>query len=46
MKPIVTVTLSPSLDGDSETEVIRPTHKIRTSRTASTRPAAASTSPA
>ena len=33
MKPIVTVTLSPSLNGDSETEVIRPTHKIRTSRT-------------
>jgi 6-phosphofructokinase 2 len=33
MKPIVTVTLSPSLDGDSETDVIRPTHKIRTSRT-------------
>lgn len=31
MKPIVTLTLNPSVDGASETDRIRPTHKIRTS---------------
>ncbi len=30
MKPIVTLTLNPSVDGASETDRIRPTHKIRT----------------
>lgn len=30
MKPIVTLTLNPAIDGASEAEVIRPTHKIRT----------------
>ena len=33
MPSIVTVTISPCLDGDSETDLIRPTRKIRTSRT-------------
>lgn len=31
MKPIVTLTLNPSVDGASETDRVRPTHKIRTS---------------
>jgi 6-phosphofructokinase 2 len=31
MKPIVTLTLNPSIDGAAETDTIRPTHKIRTS---------------
>jgi 6-phosphofructokinase 2 len=31
MKPIVTVTLNPSVDADSETEKVQHTHKIRTS---------------
>lgn len=31
MKPIVTLTLNPAIDGASEAEVVRPTHKIRTS---------------
>ncbi len=31
MKPIVTLTLNPCIDGASETDVVRPTHKIRTS---------------
>jgi 6-phosphofructokinase 2 len=30
MKPIVTVTLNPAIDGAAEAEVVRPTHKIRT----------------
>jgi hypothetical protein len=30
LKPIVTVTLKPCIDGASETEVVRPTRKIRT----------------
>ena len=30
MKPIVTLTLNPTIDGASEAEVVRPTHKIRT----------------
>ncbi len=30
MKPIVTLTLNPAIDGASEAEVVRPTHKIRT----------------
>jgi 6-phosphofructokinase 2 len=32
MKPIVTLTLNPTIDGASEAEAVRPTHKIRTSR--------------
>jgi 6-phosphofructokinase 2 len=31
MKPIVTLTLNPAIDGASEAEVVRPTHKVRTS---------------
>jgi 6-phosphofructokinase 2 len=31
MKPIVTLTLNPSIDGASEAEEVRPIHKIRTS---------------
>lgn len=31
MKPIVTLTLNPSIDGAAEAESVRPTHKIRTS---------------
>ncbi|HVL72051.1 MAG TPA: hypothetical protein VM434_09220, partial [Beijerinckiaceae bacterium] len=31
MTPIVTLTLNPSIDGASEAEAVRPTHKIRTS---------------
>jgi 6-phosphofructokinase 2 len=31
VKPIVTLTLNPSIDGASEAEAVRPTHKIRTS---------------
>ncbi len=31
MKPIVTLTLNPCIDGASEAELVRPTHKIRTS---------------
>ncbi|MBJ6127464.1 1-phosphofructokinase family hexose kinase [Microvirga splendida] len=31
MKPIVTLTLNPSIDGSSEAEAVRPTHKVRTS---------------
>ncbi|NJO53697.1 MAG: hypothetical protein HC829_01645 [Bacteroidales bacterium] len=31
MKPIVTLTLNPSIDGAAEADTIRPTHKIRTS---------------
>ncbi|MFC4174967.1 1-phosphofructokinase family hexose kinase [Microvirga sp. GCM10011540] len=30
MKPIVTLTLNPSIDGSSEAEVVRPIHKVRT----------------
>ncbi len=30
MKPIVTLTLNPAIDGASETERVQPTHKIRT----------------
>lgn len=30
MKPIVTITLNPTVDGASEAEVVRPTNKIRT----------------
>ena len=30
MQPIVTLTLNPSIDGSAETDLIRPTHKIRT----------------
>ena len=30
MKPIVTLTLNPAIDGAAEAEVVRPTHKIRT----------------
>ncbi|WP_052002969.1 PfkB family carbohydrate kinase [Microvirga sp. BSC39] len=31
MKPIVTLTLNPSIDGSSEAEAVRPIHKVRTS---------------
>jgi len=31
MKPIVTLTLNPAIDGACETDQVRPTHKIRTS---------------
>lgn len=31
MKPIVTLTLNPSIDGFSEAETVRPIHKVRTS---------------
>lgn len=31
MKPIVTITLNPAIDGASETAVVRPTRKVRTS---------------
>lgn len=31
MKPILTLTLNPSVDGSAETDVVRHTHKIRTS---------------
>jgi len=31
MKPIVTLTLNPTIDGSAEAEAVRPTHKIRTS---------------
>lgn len=31
MKPIVTLTLNPSIDGAAEAEVVRPTRKVRTS---------------
>ncbi len=31
MKPIVTLTLNPSIDGSSEAETVRPIHKVRTS---------------
>lgn len=31
MKPIVTLTLNPAIDGASEAEVVRPTRKVRTS---------------
>ncbi|MGE3703209.1 MAG: 1-phosphofructokinase family hexose kinase [Hyphomicrobiaceae bacterium] len=31
MKPIVTLTMNPSIDGAAETDVVRPIHKIRTS---------------
>lgn len=30
MKPIVTLTLNPAIDGSSEAEVVRPIHKVRT----------------
>ncbi len=30
MKPIVTLTLNPTIDGASETDRVRPVHKIRT----------------
>jgi 6-phosphofructokinase 2 len=30
MKPIVTLTLNPAIDGAAEADVVRPTHKIRT----------------
>jgi 6-phosphofructokinase 2 len=30
MKPVVTLTLNPAIDGSSEAEAVRPTHKIRT----------------
>jgi 6-phosphofructokinase 2 len=30
MKPVVTVTLNPTIDGASQAEAVRPTHKIRT----------------
>jgi 6-phosphofructokinase 2 len=30
MKPIVTLTLNPAIDGACETDLVRPTHKIRT----------------
>lgn len=32
MKPIVTLTLNPSVDASSSAETVHPTHKIRTSR--------------
>ena len=31
MPPIVTLTLNPAIDGASEADVVRPTHKVRTS---------------
>ena len=31
MKPIVTLTLNPSIDGAAEADIVRPVHKIRTS---------------
>ena len=31
MKPIVTLTMNPSIDGAAETDLVRPIHKIRTS---------------
>jgi 6-phosphofructokinase 2 len=31
MRPIVTITMNPAVDGSAETEQVRPTHKIRTS---------------
>ncbi|WP_264478460.1 1-phosphofructokinase family hexose kinase [Microvirga rosea] len=30
MKPIVTLTLNPAIDGSSEAEAVRPIHKVRT----------------
>lgn len=30
MKPIVTLTLNPAIDGSSEADAVRPTHKVRT----------------
>lgn len=32
MKPIITLTLNPSIDGASEAEKVRPVHKVRTSK--------------
>ncbi|SCY97343.1 hypothetical protein [Microvirga guangxiensis] len=31
MKPVVTLTLNPSIDGSSEAEAVRPIRKVRTS---------------
>jgi 6-phosphofructokinase 2 len=30
MKPIITLTLNPAIDGAAETEKVRPIHKVRT----------------
>ncbi len=43
MKPIVTLTLNPAIDGAAEAEAVVPTHKIRTSTETYDRAAAAST---